>query len=307
MSTRVQTFGRRSGFGNAADAGPMGECVSALLRLNTLDQLARIALSQIDAHFACRALRVTWQLGTNGDAASPLHCIPESGATAAETALIEAALTAHGEVRAVVPGSDQCRVANVLAAGITASVVLLCEWPSAAASAQAGPEWHEYLSLLGARFADVLERAEQGLAIERLDKTARLQRALYAIADLAGADLDMPEMLGRLHAVVGELMYAENFFIALYNAERDTLQFIYFADTRDPSVVDPDEEIPVSSIRGSLTLEVIRRGRPIMGPSARLRDEFGFGPVRNYGPDAADWLGVPMVSGGAVRGAVVVQ
>ncbi|TLY49072.1 MAG: EAL domain-containing protein [Gammaproteobacteria bacterium] len=177
-----------------------------------------------------------------------------------------------------------------MAAGITASVVLLCEWPSAAASAQAGPEWHEYLSLLGARFADVLERAEQGLAIERLDKTARLQRALYAIADLAGADLDMPEMLGRLHAVVGELMYAENFFIALYNAERDTLQFIYFADTRDPSVVDPDEEIPVSSIRGSLTLEVIRRGRPIMGPSARLRDEFGFGPVRNYGQsyDKAD-------------------
>ena len=45
----------------------------------------------------------------------------------------------------------------------------------------------------------------------------------------------MGEMLRRIHAVVGELMYAENFFIVLHNAERETLRFIYFADEQTPA------------------------------------------------------------------------
>ncbi len=304
MSTRVQPIGQRSGLGIAgANAGSGDDCVSALLRPNTPDQLARLALSQIEARFECRALRLVWQIGEP----STRRSIPDSAASAAETALIEAALLARGETQAVEPDGELCHVATPLACGTTTSAVLLSEWPNATALVHAD-SWRDYLALLSARFAEVLERAEQSLAIERLEEAARLQRALYAIADLAGADLDMSEMLGRLHAVVGELMYAENFFIALYNAERDTLQFIYFADTRDQSVVDPDEEIPVSGISGSLSLEVIRRAKIVMGPSVRLREEFGFGgPVSNYGPDAADWLGVPMLSGGAVRGAVVVQ
>ena len=40
----------------------------------------------------------------------------------------------------------------------------------------------------------------------------KLQAALYRIADLASSELDMSEMLRRIHAVVGELMYAKNFY-----------------------------------------------------------------------------------------------
>ena len=151
------------------------------------------------------------------------------------------------------------------------------------------------------------ELAEQRLAIERLEKTARLQSALYAIADLASSELDMPDMLHRVHTVVGELMYAKNFYIALYNAEHDSLRFIYFADESDPRAVDPDEEFPAEQIRNSLTLAVIRHGRPALGSSKRLRAEFGLESDALYGPDSADWLGVPMVSEGEVRGAMVVQ
>ena len=53
--------------------------------------------------------------------------------------------------------------------------------------------------------------------IEALLKAQRLQRALYEIADLAGSGLEMPEMLARIHAVVGGLMSAENFYIVLHD------------------------------------------------------------------------------------------
>src|SRR6185295_4300382 len=64
--------------------------------------------------------------------------------------------------------------------------------------------------------------------VQERERGEKLQAALYAIADLASSDLAMREMLGRIHAVVDELMYARNMLIALYYLARDTLRFIYF-------------------------------------------------------------------------------
>jgi hypothetical protein len=50
-----------------------------------------------------------------------------------------------------------------------------------------------------------------GSGASDLEQAERLQRALFAIADLASADLDLPEVYKELHAIVGSLMYAENF------------------------------------------------------------------------------------------------
>ena len=64
-----------------------------------------------------------------------------------------------------------------------------------------------------------------------------LQAALYGIADLASSGLGMEDMLRRIHLVVGELMYARNFYIALYDGQRDSVRFIYFADAKDLSLI----------------------------------------------------------------------
>ncbi len=66
--------------------------------------------------------------------------------------------------------------------------------------------------------------------IEELQRAERIQNALYQIADLAGADLATDDILARLHQIISELMYAENFYIFLYDADQDTVRFHYFAD-----------------------------------------------------------------------------
>jgi len=135
----------------------------------------------------------------------------------------------------------------------------------------------------------------------------RLQAALFAIADLAGSELALHEMLRRIHAAVGELMYAKNFYIALYNAEHDTLRFIYFADEKDPDMFEPDEEIPAKQLSNSLTVGLIRHGQAVMGTSSDVRALLRVPGATTVGTPARDFLGVPLVADGSVRGVVVVQ
>ncbi|MGH8076054.1 MAG: bifunctional diguanylate cyclase/phosphodiesterase [Lysobacter sp.] len=142
---------------------------------------------------------------------------------------------------------------------------------------------------------------------ESLEKSERLQQALYEIADLSGSELDMSDMLRRLHQVVARLMVAENFYIVLYDDARETVRFLYFADCLDTYVADPEHEIPASEIPNSLTLALLRHGDPVRGASDFVREKMGVPQDFSHGPDSADWLGVPMRRDDRVCGAIVVQ
>lgn len=142
---------------------------------------------------------------------------------------------------------------------------------------------------------------------EALEKSERLQQALYGIADLAGSGLEMTDLLSRIHGVVCGLMYAENFYIVLYDDVADTMRFLYFADRHDPYVADPQRVIRADEMPTSLTLALLRHGEPLQGSSAALRDLLDVPPDEYHGPDSADWLGVPMRRDERVCGAIVVQ
>ena len=153
--------------------------------------------------------------------------------------------------------------------------------------------------------AHLLNVAEQ--RIESLHRSERLQQALYAIADLAGGSLELQDMLRRIHAIVGELMYAGNLYIVLYDEHRQSMRFLYFVDRLDQWVNNPEEEMVVVDDENTLTMHLLRTGEPMRGPSAELRIRHGIPFGEANGPDSADWLGVPMRRGSQVVGALVVQ
>jgi len=140
--------------------------------------------------------------------------------------------------------------------------------------------------------------------VERLQRAQRLQHALYSIADLASAGLDIEQTLTRLHGIVGSLIAAENFFVARFDAERDTITFLYFADvhTRPPALGVP---VPMAAIEHGLTWHVIRHRQALRGSIDAIRRQVP--GLRSIGVDAADWLGVPMLDGSRVCGALAVQ
>lgn len=159
--------------------------------------------------------------------------------------------------------------------------------------------------LLAHRLPSALELERLSQALEQLAEAERIQWALYRIADLASGGLEMGEVLAELHRIVASLMYAENFYIALYDAQQQTLSLPYFRDTMDPDPPD-GEASPVSDWEGSLTLHTLRTGKSMMGPSDELLREHGLKP-EGFGPRSETWLGVPMLHGSEVAGVLVVQ
>lgn len=141
--------------------------------------------------------------------------------------------------------------------------------------------------------------------IEELKKAERIQKALFHISDLAGANLDTDDILQRLHQIIAELMYAENFYIFLYSADQDTVRFRYFVDvaTEPP---DLSANIPLEAIKHSLTWYVIRLGKALRGSISDI-EKMVPGPLKSLGATASDWLGVPMLDGNQVRGILVLQ
>ena len=130
--------------------------------------------------------------------------------------------------------------------------------------------------------------------------------ALYDISELAGSHLPMEDMLKGIHAIVGSLMYAENFFIVLHNEDKETMRFLYFSDTEDEKPGGDDFEVPLSKLDRSLTWYILKDGKPLMGTTEDMRTQVS-GPLGIYGADGGDFLGVPMINDGRVAGALVVQ
>ncbi|WP_374474241.1 EAL domain-containing protein [Arenimonas sp.] len=192
---------------------------------------------------------------------------------------------------------------------------LLCDAPGAAAwllpapgasLPEPTPAQQQLLELGARRFRDLFAFKHLSGSVQALAQAEKLQRALFAIADLAGSDRDMTTMLRGLHEIIGQLMYAENLFIALYEPGNDSLRFLYFADTVDKEEPQPGEEMPLSALDRGLTWYLVNDCKPLMGSMEAMRRQVS-GPLVLHGAEAHDWLGVPMVRDGRAAGVLVVQ
>jgi diguanylate cyclase (GGDEF)-like protein len=210
------------------------------------------------------------------------------------------AFPAHG---AAAPGGRAHALATAAAPEGT-GMRLELDAASGTASSSSLEDW---LAAVRPFVDNALEKAALSRQAERLRNSEAVQRALFEISDLASAGIEMRDMLRRLHAVIGRLMYADNFFIALHDPEREVVRFIYFVDTAEEAWQSPDlEEEPLEALRHSLTWYLLTDARPLRGPTATLAAEVS-GPLQIVGPHSADWLGVPMIGDGRVRGVMVVQ
>ncbi|HEX7369091.1 MAG TPA: EAL domain-containing protein [Rhodanobacteraceae bacterium] len=163
------------------------------------------------------------------------------------------------------------------------------------------------IDMIDARVRAFLHQTLLNDSVKQLARAERLQRALYAIADQASvAGTDLSPMFGALHQIVGTLMYAENFYIALYDATHDSVQFPYYADHVDPELPYPSASMPMAEIIHGPTWYVIHDGKPLMGSLEAISHQVE-GPFTGTGAMCEDWLGVPLLRGKAVVGCVVVQ
>jgi GAF domain-containing protein/CheY-like chemotaxis protein len=141
-----------------------------------------------------------------------------------------------------------------------------------------------------------------------IDRAERVQGALYRIAEAASAAHDLQDFYATLHQIVGELTYARSFYVALYDQERERINFPYYVDEVDEDIPDPKawEPFGVGNASG-LTGYVLHSGRPELFTRERWRQLIDRGEIDPIGEEGEDWLGVPLRSDDRVIGIVVVQ
>ncbi|HUI66490.1 MAG TPA: PAS domain S-box protein, partial [Bacteroidota bacterium] len=131
-------------------------------------------------------------------------------------------------------------------------------------------------------------------------RSESLQLALYRITEQASSVTELADFYVAVHAILGELMYARNFYISLYDRTTQELTFPYFVDEFDPPP-------PPQKMGRGLTEYVVRTGQPLLATPEVFQQLLDRGEVMLRGGPSVDWLGVPLVLGDATIGAIVVQ
>ncbi len=132
-------------------------------------------------------------------------------------------------------------------------------------------------------------------------RTEQVQAALYRIAEAASAAQDMQEFYATMHRIVGELMYANNFFIGLYDEATEIITFPYFVDE-----VDKFTPPPQKLKKGGITAYVIRTAQPYHD-TPDFAELVRRGEAELIGAPSVDGLSVPLKTEGRVLGALAVQ
>jgi PAS domain S-box-containing protein len=183
------------------------------------------------------------------------------------------------------------------------------------AAIDSGASWDLELPLITAHGRRIWARA-QGAAEQRNGKTVRIfgafqditerkqaervRDALYSISQAVVTTASLPDIYPSIHRALGNLMPADNFYIALYDPDADLISFPYLVDQYD-------EPSPPKKPGRGLTEYVLRTGRPLLADPQTFAQLIQQGEVELVGADSVDWLGVPLKAGTKVFGVIVVQ
>ena len=131
-------------------------------------------------------------------------------------------------------------------------------------------------------------------------RAEQVQLATYRISEAAHSARNLQELYAAIHRIVGELMPAKNFYIALYDRATELLSFPYFVD-------EFDTEFPAKKLGKGLTEYVLRTGQPLLVTPEVQAELERRGEVELIGAPSIDWVGVPLKIGERTIGVLVAQ
>ncbi|WP_115720480.1 sensor domain-containing phosphodiesterase [Gallaecimonas mangrovi] len=129
--------------------------------------------------------------------------------------------------------------------------------------------------------------------------------ALFDIAELASETTDLTSFFPQVHKIIGSLLPAENFYVALYHEFDDTIELVYMVDMADPHMT-PDT-VSSSDLHRGLTGYMLRNGDALLLSEDGFKELAEKGEIEHIGSGSVDWLGIPLKHNNKLIGAMVVQ
>ena len=131
-------------------------------------------------------------------------------------------------------------------------------------------------------------------------KKAEVSRRIqFNIAQSIHSVMTAEELLETIRQELSQLFDTTNFFVAMYNPEKDTLKQLLFHDEMDSY----DEWDADQSISG----QVVKSGKTIFLQGEDINEFTSRTNLNALGTNAACWLGVPVIIHNKVSGVMVIQ
>ena len=141
--------------------------------------------------------------------------------------------------------------------------------------------------------------------IREREKSELLQESLYRISELANdASFDINVFYSKVHNIIGQLINATNFFIAKYDQESDTVEYVYVVDEGSCNTHNIFQTRKLSNHYSEL---VIRQQETVLLTKQDMDALFESGKARETISNQHSWLGVPLLYSGQLLGVMVLQ
>ena len=128
----------------------------------------------------------------------------------------------------------------------------------------------------------------------------RLEHLLYKISQIVHTEHNLDSLYRGIHTLINEVINARNLFIALYNKEKQFLEFPYHVDEKDKF----PGRVP---LRNGKTEYVIRTGTSLLVDAETDARNIKAGYYEMIGPPSNHWMGIPLISGNTTIGVIVIQ
>ncbi|PJA99375.1 MAG: hypothetical protein CO128_03770 [Ignavibacteriales bacterium CG_4_9_14_3_um_filter_30_11] len=139
-----------------------------------------------------------------------------------------------------------------------------------------------------------------GIDVTKKRKEQKIQKIISQILQYSNVVDSLNDFIDYIRESIKELMPVNNFYISLYDKEKDLLTFPYFKDEIDK------EQLPIK-FRNGLTEYIIRSGKSELINEKRDAQLIKEGKVDLIGAPSKIWLGIPINSSNQTIGALVVQ
>lgn len=130
-------------------------------------------------------------------------------------------------------------------------------------------------------------------------RAEQIQHVILNISNVAQFSTDLQQTMKLIQTELSTLMDTKNFFIALYNEEKDSFLLPYYKDEKDFV-----KEFPANN---SLTQLVLKGGKSLLLNKEDVKKLVLEEKAHKIGFDSEIWLGVPLKTKRNVTGALVLQ
>jgi len=142
--------------------------------------------------------------------------------------------------------------------------------------------------------------------ISRLRRERKITKILYQISRIASSDIPLQELYPIIHEQLKRIINATNFYIALADAEQNSLNFTYYTDE-----AAGDDEIFINRYCTSQSIfhYVLKVGKPVLMDFQRYRKMLSYGYIEPWDvmTNTHLWVAVPLKADEKIIGVIALQ